>query len=72
MTDRLNSLTVILEKDIRDDDAKPLMDAIRQLRGVLSVEGNVIDVEGHVAEGRVRARLIEKLFAALEEPGRRE
>lgn len=67
MTDRLNSLTVVLDHDIRDDDAKPLILAIKQLRGVLSVEGNVMDVGDHVAEKRVRSQLALKLFKALEE-----
>jgi hypothetical protein len=72
MTDRLNSFTVILEEDTRDDGAEPLMNAIRQLRGVLSVEGNVVDVDSHVAEDRARAQLLVKLFAVLEKPGKRE
>ena len=44
MTDRYNALTVVMEKDMRDDDAEALIAAIRQLRGVLSVSGNVADL----------------------------
>jgi hypothetical protein len=43
MTERFNTLTVVLEKDMRDDDAETLLTAIRQMRGVLSVKGNVSD-----------------------------
>lgn len=43
MTDRFNALTVVLEKDIREDDAQALLSAIGQLRGVLTVSGNVAD-----------------------------
>jgi hypothetical protein len=57
MTDRFHSLTVVLEADIRDDDAAPLMNAIRQLRGVLSVAGNVADFQTHMAEERARNEL---------------
>ena len=39
MTDRYNALIVVLEGNVRDDDAEPLLAAIRQLCGVLSVSG---------------------------------
>ena len=51
MTDRYSSLTVVLERDIRDDDAEPLIAAIRQLRGVLRVVPKVADA-GEVARQR--------------------
>ena len=65
MTDRYHSLTVVLEHDIREDDAKPLLAAIRQLRGVLSVEGNVADVTSHMAQERARRELGEKLLEVV-------
>jgi hypothetical protein len=34
MTDKYNTLTVVLENDIRDDEAEPILAAIRQLKGV--------------------------------------
>lgn len=37
MSDRYFALTVVLEQDIRDDDAEPLIAAIRQMRGVADV-----------------------------------
>lgn len=43
MTDRVNTLTVILEHPIRDDDVEPLMDAIRSHRGVLDVKLGEVD-----------------------------
>lgn len=65
MTDRYNALTVVLEKDIRDDDAEALLDAIRQLRGVLSVSGNVTDLTAHTAEERAKRELGDKLWQVL-------
>lgn len=50
MTDRFNALTVVLEKDIREDDAQAIIAAIMQLRGVISVEGNVADMHSHIAK----------------------
>ncbi len=49
MTDRLNALIVILEHDIREDDAEPIINAIQQLRGVLQVEPHVADSIGDAA-----------------------
>ena len=40
MTDRYNILTVALEKDLRDDDAQALINAIKMMRGVADVAGN--------------------------------
>ena len=54
MTDRFHSLTVVLEKDIREDDVQPLMNAIRQMRGVIAVDGHVADFATHMAEQRAR------------------
>lgn len=65
MTDRYNALTVVLEQDIRDDDAEALLNAIRQLRGVLSVTGNVSDMNSHIAQERARRDLGEKLWCVL-------
>jgi len=65
MTDRYNALTVILEHDIRDDDAEALLSAIRQLRGVLSVSGHVSDMTDHIAQDRARHDLGQRLWNVL-------
>ncbi len=65
MTDRIAGLTVVLETDIREDDAQPLIDAIAQLRGVLRVDRRVSDTDLHVAETRVREEYRRKLFDLL-------
>lgn len=72
MTDRFNSLTVVLDADIRDDDAEPILAAIRQLRGVLSVTGNVADLASHVANQRAKHELGQRLMDVVypERPGR--
>jgi hypothetical protein len=65
MTDRYNALTVALERDIRDDDAETLIQAIQMLRGVLTVEGNVADPASWLAQHRARTELANKLWAVL-------
>lgn len=69
MTERYHSLTVVLKKDMREDDAKSLIDAIRQLRGVLEVSGVVADISlSAVAEARIRHELGQKLIDVLYPP----
>ncbi len=70
MTDRFHTLTVTLERDIRDDDAMALIAAIGQLRGVLQVDGVVADLDSHMAEVRARHELGQKLLAVVYPPNK--
>ena len=65
MTDRYNFLTVALEKDIRSDDAEPLIAAIKQMRGVADVKPNVSNGSDMVAEIRARDAINNKLWAVI-------
>lgn len=66
MTDRYNALLVVLEQDIRDDDAEATIAAIRQIKGVLDVTPNVVDSGDYiVAEMRVRHELGQRLWQVL-------
>lgn len=68
MTDRYHSLTVVLERDMRDDDAEALIAAIGQLRNVLKVTGIVSDFTSHMAIERARADLGTGLWNVLYPP----
>ena len=65
MTDRFGALHVVLEKDIREDDAEGLMDALRCFRGVLSVSGEVADINLHIATERVQQEVETRIIKAL-------
>lgn len=65
MSDRYNALVVVLEKDMRDDDAQAIINSIRMIRGVLSVEPKVVDIQVHVAEMRARADLGQKILRVV-------
>jgi len=65
MTDRINALTVVLEKDMRDDDCEVLINAIRCMRNVQSVTGHVSDIVDHVAEERALQKWREKIYRVL-------
>lgn len=62
MAERFNGFLVVLEEDIREDDAQSLMNAIRHLRGVLSVAGNVASVSDHIATARAKAEFARRLL----------
>lgn len=65
MTDRFNALTVVLEDNIREDDAQALIAAISQLRGVLKVAGNVADMNSYVATERARHEIGQKILDVI-------
>lgn len=65
MTDRVHSLTVVLEKDVRTDDIEALVSAIRQFRGVISVKQHVADIDSHMAVERARNDLRDKIAKIL-------
>ena len=65
MTDRVNALIVVLEKDTRVDDIEVTIAAIKQLRRVLTVTGNVADYGEYVAYERVKRELGQKLWEVL-------
>jgi hypothetical protein len=67
MTDRYNALTVALSQDIRDDDAEQIINAIKQIRGVEDVTGNVVDGDSYVAEARIKHEVVIKLFDFIKE-----
>jgi len=66
MTDRVQSLTVFFEKELRDDDAQAYVDAISMMRGVASVElGHICDISHYSAKEEVRRELWDVLRALL-------
>jgi len=72
MTDRFSSLTVVLEKDIREDDAEHILNAIRMIKGVLSVKGNVTDINLYITETRVQSKYRDKLWNMFNEEDKNE
>jgi hypothetical protein len=66
MTDRVQSLTVVFEKELRTDDAQAYVDAISIMRGVASVElGPVCDIAHYAAREDVRRELWDLLRPLL-------
>ena len=66
MTDRHGGYVVTLVEDIRADDAEAVINALRMLKGVLSVEPIIGgSADGFIQEQRVRAEFREKLFELI-------
>lgn len=65
MSDRINHITVVLEEDKRDDDCEATLNAIRNIKGVLSAEPNVANPCDHMAEQRAKQELGKKLWEVI-------
>ena len=66
MTDRHSAYIVILEQDIRDDDAQATINAIKQIRGVLGVEPHIASpIDEQIAAMRARNEIANKIFQAI-------
>lgn len=65
MTERINALSVVLDRDMREDDVTAVIDAISMLRGVLCVTTRPATIESLVAEERAKRELGEKLMAVI-------
>lgn len=57
MSDRIHSFTVVLEQTMRDDDAEQIRDAIKMVRGVLTVQENISDGSEFAAKYRLVSEL---------------
>lgn len=62
ITDRHSGYIVVLENEIRDDDAQPILDALRMIKGVISVEPIVGGVDVQIAQMHERTALRQKLY----------
>ncbi|WP_104662827.1 hypothetical protein [Ensifer adhaerens] len=61
MTGRHAGYFVSLEENLREDDAEATLNALRQIKGVLSVEPKIADASDLIATARIR-REFERAF----------
>lgn len=62
MTDRIKGVHVVFEKDIREDDAESIINAIRMVKGVSSVKGNVVNSSDWMNRELIRQEISKKFF----------
>lgn len=73
MTDRTGSFTVILDKDMRTDDAEELVSAIMLLKNVNSVQMNIVEnITQAVADSRAQSELMSALFEVVNNWGKKK
>ena len=65
MSDRINTITVVLEKETRDDDCEAILTALRMTKGVRRATPNVTDAGEYMAVERARHELGQKLWEVL-------
>lgn len=65
MTDRTRILTVLLDRDYRDDDAQAIKDAINMVRGVVKVDHIVRDMGDNMAVETAKLELTKKILEIL-------
>ena len=67
MTTSYNSLTVVLEKETREEDAEYIMNAIRMIKGVMKVVPEVADRNHYIATETAKHELMQKVFKIFQE-----
>lgn len=65
MSDRIKGLTVTLRDDLRDDDAQPIIEAIKLLKGVVDVVKHVSNADHYMATRLAKVELSAKLWEIL-------
>ena len=66
MTDRHAAYIVTLDQDIREDDAEAILNALRMVKHVLSVEPVVADYGQHIAERRADDAWRKRIYGMLD------
>jgi len=67
MSDRINFLTVVLDKDYRDDDVVKIVEAISMVKGVMKIKENVATPEEYMAIVRAKSKIADKLWKVLDD-----
>ena len=67
MTDRIKGLTVVFDKEYRDDDAESIINAIKMVKGVGDVQSHVADMDHYMAVSRARMELGSKIIDVIRE-----
>jgi hypothetical protein len=66
VTDRVSSFVVVLADDIRVDDIKHVLNAIRMVKGVIKVTPNTSKLEDVTAHARILRGLTDEFHKAIE------
>lgn len=62
MTERVHSITIHFERDVREDDLEHLIGALRMVKGVVAVVTSIASIESSMAVERARREMLERLL----------
>ena len=62
MTERLKGCWVAFDRDIREDDVQPIVDAISMIKGVIAVECSTDEPADWMARQRIKNELLDKII----------
>lgn len=65
MSNRVNTITVVLNQEMREDDCESIISAIKMIKGVLRADVNVADNLEYMAEWRAKTEIVKKLWEVL-------
>lgn len=65
MTDRIKGFTIVLKKDIRDDDFEAIGKAVEMIKGVAKVEPSISTGDDWMNRERVKMELQNKLWEVI-------
>lgn len=65
MTDKVHSITIVLEENVRVDDVEGLLQVLLSLKGVMTATGNVANIESYVAETRAKVNLYRQMVELI-------
>jgi hypothetical protein len=66
MIDRAKGCWVAFERDFTDEEAKPIIDAILQIRGVTAVDANILNIDDWMNRMQIRQEVRNKVLALYE------
>ncbi len=61
MTDRFKGFLVTLDRDIREDDAQPILEALKMIKGVLKVTPYITGMEDYMLGERAKVEICQKM-----------
>ena len=65
MTDRYSGFVVVLDRNVREDDAEQIVEAIAMVKGVIAVKPHIAEIAEVIAQERVRQELVSRLWDVL-------
>lgn len=67
MSDRVKGLTVVLDKDYREEDIEMIKELILQIKGVKTVKESIVNSDDLINRVKITIEIKEKIYDFLKE-----